>query len=96
MERDRSVDKLARYILYGFAFALIFVIGWYFKSVLVYIVVAAVVSLVAKPVMHGLSKVEIKGKVLPVWLSAVITLVLLLTLFLVVFVQVIPIVAGIV
>ena len=69
MERERSVDKLARYILYGFAFALIFVIGWYFKSVLVYIVVAAVVSLVAKPVMHGLSKVEIKGKVLPVWPS---------------------------
>lgn len=96
MERERSVDKLARYILYGFAFALILVIGWYFKSVLVYIVVAAVVSLVAKPVMHGLSRVEIKGKVLPVWLSAVITLVLLLTLFLVVFVQVIPIVAGIV
>ena len=41
---ERSTDKLARYTLYAAAFALAAFLCWYFRSVLVYIIVAFIVS----------------------------------------------------
>jgi len=41
---ERSVDKLARYIMYLAGAAAVCAVCWYFRSVLVYIILAAVVS----------------------------------------------------
>ncbi len=96
MEQERGVDKLSRYIIYSVATVLILALCWYFRSVILYIVLAAVVSLLGKPVMNLLRKMNFRGKELPDWLMAVITLCFILSVFLVILTQVIPVVASIV
>lgn len=96
MENERGVDRLSRYIIYGVASAVALAVCWYFRSVIIYMVLAAVVSLLGRPVMKLLGGMTFRKKPLPDWLLAVITLCVLLTLFLFIFTQVIPVVAGIV
>lgn len=95
MEKERSVDRLARYILCGVVLSLAMLAGWYFRSILLYVVIAAVVSLMGKPAMHWLMNVRIGKRQMPSWLAAVFTVILLMTVFLFVFVQVIPVVVSI-
>ena len=96
MDGERSTDKLARYILWAAAAAIIIALCWYFRSVLVYIIIAAVVSLLGRPIMKLLRKIRIKGKAAPDWLLAIITLVLVLGLFIGIITQVIPVVSSII
>ena len=96
MDGERSTDKLARYILWAAAAAIIIALCWYFRSVLVYIIIAAVVSLLGRPIMKLLRKITFKGKAAPDWLLAIITLVLVLGLFIGIITQVIPVVSSII
>lgn len=96
MENERGVDRLSRYIIYGGAALVVLALCWYLRSVLIYIVLAAVVSLLGRPVMTILGKGRYKGRSLPDWLCAVVSLIIILALFSFVFTQIIPVVAGIV
>ena len=93
---ERSVDKLARYIMYLAGAAAVCAVCWYFRSVLVYIILAAVVSLIGRPVKHALAKIRIKGKSLPDGLLAVLTLLMIDLIFLGIITQLIPVIYGIV
>ena len=93
---ERYVDKLAKYILLAAGMAIAAGICWYFRSVLIYILVAVVVSLIGKPVMKQLQKIRIKGHKAPDWFLAAFTLVTLLLLFMAVITMIVPIVSGIV
>lgn len=53
---------------------LTFFFCWYFKSIIVYILIAAVLSFIGRPLISLLSKVNIKGVKLPEGLKAGITL----------------------
>ena len=92
---ERYVDKLAKYIIAAAGAGIICAICWYFRSVLVYILAAVVVSLIAKPIMGGLQKIRIKGWKAPDWFLAALTLFLVLTTFFTVLTLIIPIVSGI-
>ena len=96
MEKERGVDRLSRYIIYGVAAAIALAAGWYFRNVIIYVILAAVVSLLAKPVMNLFRHVTIRKKSMPDWLQAVLVIVFILSIFLVIFTQVIPVVVGIV
>ena len=96
MAEERSSDKLARYIMWAAAAAIIIAFCWYFRSVLVYIILAAVVSLLARPVMKLLRKIKVKGKSAPDWLLAILSLILILGIFLGIVTQVIPVVSSII
>ena len=96
MEQERSIDRLARYIIMAATLAILAGLGWYFKSVLVYIIVAFVVSLVAHPVMRLLRKIRIRGKSAPDWLLAILSIIIILGTLTLVVTQVIPVVTGIV
>ena len=63
METEKYTEKLARYTLYAAIFCLIAASCWYFRSVLVYILVAVVISLLARPITDVLKKLNIKGGV---------------------------------
>ena len=96
MENEKNGEKLAGWVLKLGILAIILAACWYFRSVLVYILVAFVVSLIGHPIMKLLRKVKFKGKSLPDGLLTVITiLIILLTLSLVI-TQVIPVVLHIV
>ena len=93
---ERSTDRLARVILSTAIFTVIALLCWYFRSVLVYIIAAFVVSLVGQPVMRALRKVRIKGRGAPDWLLAILTLVIIFVLLLLLVTQIIPVVTGII
>lgn len=94
-QKERYVDRLSRYILAAAGIAITGALCWYFRNVLVYILVAVVVSLVAAPVMNLLRKIRIKGRSAPDWFLAAVTLILLIVIFLSAFTLIVPIVSGI-
>ncbi len=96
MEQERSIDRLARYIIIAATLAVLACLCWYFKSVLVYIIVAFVVSLIGQPVMRLLRKIRIRGKSAPDGLLAILTIFVILGTLILVVTQVIPVVTGIV
>lgn len=95
-DTERYVDKLAKYILVAAGVGIVAAICWYFRSVLVYILAAVVVSLIAKPIMGLLQKIRIKGRKAPDWFLAAFTLATVIILLLLVITLVIPIVSGII
>lgn len=95
-QTERYVDKLAKYILIAAGIGIIGALCWYFRSVLIYIMAAVVVSLVAKPVMGGLQKIRIKGRKAPDWFLAALSLTIVLGLLMAVLILIVPIVSGIV
>jgi len=94
-ETERYTDKLAKYILIAAAICLIGAICWYFKSILIYILAAVVVSLIGKPVMKLLQKIRIKGYRLPDWLLAAFTLFAILGILTFIITGIVPIVSSI-
>lgn len=96
MEAERSTDRLARVILNAAIFTVIALLCWYFRSVLVYIIAAFVVSLVGQPVKRLLRKCRIKGKSAPDWLLAALTLIIVIAGLLLLVTQIIPVVGGII
>lgn len=95
MEKERSIDRLARYIIISGTLAIVFVLCYLFSSVLAYILLAFVVSLIGQPVFRLLKKIRIKGKSAPDALLAVITLLVIFALLFLLIMQVVPVVSGI-
>ena len=93
---ERYTDKLAKSILLAAGIAIIAALCWYFRSVLAYILIAVVISLVAKPLMGLLQKIRIKGRKAPDWLLAALSLILVLGILLSIVATLIPIVGNIV
>lgn len=50
---------------------------WYFREVVVYILISAVLAIVGRPLVGLLCKIKVKRFVVPRWLAAAVTLVLL-------------------
>ena len=96
MEKERSIDKLARYIIILGALAIAALLCYFFGSVIAYILIAFVVSLIGQPIVKLLRKIKIKGKSLPDAVLAIITLILIFALLFLLVMQVIPVVTGIV
>ena len=97
MEHDRKyTERLAKSILAAGGIAIIAALCWYFRSVLAYILVAVVISLIAKPLMTLLQKISIKGRKAPDWLLAAFSLVAVMGVLASVITMTVPIVSGIV
>ena len=96
MEKERNTDKLAGYLIKLGGLAIIAALCWYFKNVLIYIIVAFVVSLIGRPIMKLLKRIRIGKFHLPDWFSAVLTIVLIIGLLILIVTQMIPMVSNIV
>ena len=96
MEEERNVDRLAGWLLRLGAIAAVAWLCWYFRSVLVYIIIAFVVSLIGQPLMRLLRRIRIRGKSAPDGLLAVISILLILAGFALFITQLVPIVSGII
>ena len=93
---ERYTDKLAKYIIIAAAMVLIGLACWYLRTILLYIIVAVVVSLIAKPLMELMKKVSIKDRRLPDWILAALSLTIVTCTLLGVISLVVPIVSGII
>ena len=96
MESEKYTERLAKYTLFAAIFCLIAALCWYFKSVIIYILVAVVISLLARPITTVLKKINIKGHRLPDWACALIAVVLLMGALLCFVTLIFPIIGSIV
>ena len=96
METENNLERLAGWILRLGAFAAMAWLCWYFRSVLVYIIIAFVVSLMGQPVMRLLRKIRIRGKSAPDGVLAAVSVVLILLAAALFVTQFIPVVSGII
>jgi len=93
---ERSVDRLASILMKIGVLAVMVILCWYFRSVLVYVVIAFVVSLIGQPLMRLFRRIKIRGKSLPDGLLAVLTLIIVMIGALLFITQIIPVIAGII
>ena len=96
MEEERNIDRLAGWIMKLAVLAFMCAICWYFRSVLVYVLAAFVVSLLGHPIMHLLQKIRIRGKALPDTFLAITTIIIILMVLSLVVTQLVPVVMHIV
>lgn len=96
MENERNIDILSGWIMKLAVLAVVLAGCWYFRSVLVYVLVAFVISLIGHPLMRIFRKFRIKGKALPDAVLAVFTLVIILLTISFFVTQMVPVVMHIV
>ncbi|MBN2214989.1 MAG: AI-2E family transporter [Bacteroidales bacterium] len=87
------MSKTARYIFIILGVVLLGYILWYFKSIVAYILISMVLSLIGKPVVDMLLKFRIRHFRLPRWFCALTTLILLWVIFYTFFRVFIPVIA---
>ena len=93
---ERYTDRLAKYILIAAGICLLGLLCWTFRNIIGYILIAVVVSLIAKPVMGLLKKPSIRGRKNPNWLAAAVSLIIVIGAILTLLFLIIPLVCSIV
>jgi predicted PurR-regulated permease PerM len=88
------MNQLARYIILGTGVAIVLFLLWYFSSIVAYVLVSAVLSLIGKPIVDLISKANIKGWHPPKVIGATVALVALWFLFILFFRVMIPLVIS--
>ena len=96
MEKENNLDRLTGLLYRLCIIAIIGFFCWYFRSVLIYVVIAFVVSLIGHPLMRLLRKIKIRGKSMSDGFLAVVSIVIIILAVLLFITQLIPIVANIV
>ena len=96
MENEKNTEKLAGYIIKIGGLAVVVALCWYFKNILIYVTVAFVVSMIGRPFMRLLKKIKIKGKSAPDWLLSVLTIVIILSIIILIFNQLLPLISKII
>ncbi len=86
----KDMNTVTKYTLGLIALIAAVLFSWYFFSVIIYILVAAVISFIGKPIIDLLSRVKFRGHHLPGTAKAAITVVCLWLLFILFFVTIIP------
>lgn len=76
----KYTEKLAKYLLITAGVAVAAALCWWFKNVLIYILIAVVVSLIAKPLVMVMKKITIKGWRLPDWMLAILSLLVIMAM----------------
>jgi predicted PurR-regulated permease PerM len=88
------MNKLARYIIIGMGLSIVLFLLWYFSHIVAYILVAAVLSLVGKPIVDLVCKINIRGWAPPKIIGAAVALVSLWLFFILFFRVMIPLVIS--
>lgn len=96
MEKQSNLEKLAGYLIFLGILAIVCLVCWYFRSVLVYVILAFVVSLISQPLTHLLRKIRIKGKSAPDWLLAILSISIVMAGLILIITQMIPVVTNII
>jgi predicted PurR-regulated permease PerM len=88
------MNQLARYIILGTGLAIILFLLWYFSSIVAYLLISAVLSLMGKPIVDLICRIKIKSWRVPKFLGAAFALAGLWFLFILFFRLMIPLVVS--
>jgi predicted PurR-regulated permease PerM len=69
-----KMNKLARYIIIIAVIAIALFITWYFSNIIIYILIAAVLSITGRPLVNFFDKLKYGKYFCPHWLSAALSL----------------------
>ena len=95
--RVNSSLSLQTFLRWVAGLAIAMVVGfflWYFRQVVIYILVSAVLAIIGRPLVSWLCKIKIKQHSMPRWLSAAIILLLLWVVFAGLISLVVPLIVG--
>ncbi|MDD2824368.1 MAG: AI-2E family transporter, partial [Bacteroidales bacterium] len=85
------MKNLSRYVILGAAVAVAGFLLWYFSNILTYILIAAALSLIGKPVVSFFRNLQVGKHKLPDWLSAFLALLCLVGVFIAFIVFFVPV-----
>lgn len=88
------MNKLVKYIIGISATLLIGFIAWYFSSIIIYLLISAALSLMGRPLMNWIMRVSYKKYSIPRSIAALITLLVMLSLFLSLFFIIAPLLGS--
>lgn len=74
--------------------AVILYLIWFFSAVVIYILVSAVLAIMGRPLVNKLSEISIRGRRMPRWCAASLTLMVIWVVFATIFSLFIPLVFG--
>lgn len=86
------MSSTKNFLAISFILGVLIFLGWYFWDILVYMIISLGLSFLGKPLMNLLGRIKLKGKPFPTSVSAVITLITIITSIFLVFYFLIPIV----
>ena len=96
MEKECWRDTLSKYIIYTALAVVIGAICWYFRNIIIYILIAGEHSQKDSPLAESLKKIHIRKWKFPDWAASIVTIVIILSIFLAVVTLIVPIVTSIV
>lgn len=86
------MNNFGKYFLGFIGLVFVGLFCWYFSSIIAYVLIAAVISFLGRPIIDLLGKVKIRGKELHNGIKAALALLALWTLFIFFMVTIIPLV----
>jgi predicted PurR-regulated permease PerM len=92
--KRQGMNKLGRYIIIGFIVAAVAFLLWYFSSIVAYILISAVLSLMGKPIVDGVCSLRIRNWHPPRAIGATCALIAIWVLFVTFFSFMIPLVIS--
>ena len=95
-EQERSIDRLARYLIILGIVAIIGALCWFFNNVIIYVALAFIVSLIGIPLAGLLKKIRIKGRSMPDALAATISLIVIIAGLSLIVGETFPVITGII
>lgn len=92
---EKYSEKLSKYVYFLLVTALIVVACIYMGNILLYVAIAALVSLLARPIFNAVCKKTRKGRHCPYWLGAIVSLVIVLGIILSLFAVALPVITNV-
>lgn len=89
-----SVESFLHGVVILLVVAVVGALLWYFRDVVVYILLSALLAIVGRPLVRQLCRLHIKRFYVPRWLAAALTLVIMWLIIGGIFSAVVPLVAG--
>ena len=89
-----AMNKLVKYIIIVFVVAAVAFLLWYFSSIVAYILISAVLSLMGKPIVDGVCRLKIRNWHPPRAVGATCALIVIWVLFVAFFSFMIPLVVS--
>lgn len=83
-----------KYILAGIGIITLFVLAWFFKSIIVYLLIAAVLSLIVRPLVDFLERLKIGRMKIPRGIAALVGLLLIWGFFAAFFIIFVPLIIS--
>jgi predicted PurR-regulated permease PerM len=96
MDQERNVDRLSNYIIKLAVLAAMIAVCCIFSNVLIYILIAVVVSLIGHPIVKLFRKIRIKKFHIPDWISALLTILIIIAFLVLIIAVLIPMVVNII